>query len=232
MAALTAGIDELTRPIDAIKHQAKTVTVGISRADEGLLVVPLVQAALAAGTSRDRLSYRDLRTLAGLDAAVAEVTGFTRYRIAADGGGEQIEVVASGGIAEDLPSRTRDNPELRGTKHLVANERHLMVARGRSDGRTVILIPEVEGTAVRGMLLLHVRFRDRLPVAAMRGVLDAYRNRYTALRDAVMETEPVFREHLLGELAVADLLTEPIYDLASRWQRAEAPTATDEVLRK
>ena len=33
-AALTLGIEELTRPIDAIKHQAKTVTVGISRSDE------------------------------------------------------------------------------------------------------------------------------------------------------------------------------------------------------
>ena len=33
-AALTQAIDELTRPVDAIKHQAKTVTVGISRSDE------------------------------------------------------------------------------------------------------------------------------------------------------------------------------------------------------
>ena len=32
-----AGIEELTRPVDAIKHQAKTVTVGISRSDESLL---------------------------------------------------------------------------------------------------------------------------------------------------------------------------------------------------
>ena len=39
-AALTAGIEELTRPVDAIKHQAKTVTVGISRSDEGLLGTP------------------------------------------------------------------------------------------------------------------------------------------------------------------------------------------------
>ncbi|MCA1701767.1 MAG: SIS domain-containing protein [Actinobacteria bacterium] len=30
-AALTRGVDELTRPVDAIKHQAKTVTVGITR---------------------------------------------------------------------------------------------------------------------------------------------------------------------------------------------------------
>ncbi|MDQ3107068.1 MAG: SIS domain-containing protein, partial [Actinomycetota bacterium] len=32
--ALNDAIDELTRPIDAIKHQAKTVTVGISRSEE------------------------------------------------------------------------------------------------------------------------------------------------------------------------------------------------------
>ena len=36
-AALTRAIEELTRPVDAIKHQAKTVTVGISRSDEALL---------------------------------------------------------------------------------------------------------------------------------------------------------------------------------------------------
>ena len=46
-AALTKAIEELTRPIDAIKHQAKTVTVGISRSDETLLQVPLVQEVLA-----------------------------------------------------------------------------------------------------------------------------------------------------------------------------------------
>ena len=53
--ALTTGIDELTRTIDTIKHQAKTVTVGISRADEELLQVPLVRTVLGAGASRDAL---------------------------------------------------------------------------------------------------------------------------------------------------------------------------------
>ena len=68
-AALTQGIEELTRPVDAIKHQAKTVTVGISRSDETLLQPPLVQAVLAAGAPRDRLSYKTLRTLADIDPA-------------------------------------------------------------------------------------------------------------------------------------------------------------------
>ena len=88
-AALTQGIEELTRPVDAIKHQAKTVTVGISRSDEGLLQVPLVAAVLDAGAGRDRLSYKALRALAALDPAVAEVRGFTRYAIDETGKGPQ-----------------------------------------------------------------------------------------------------------------------------------------------
>jgi glucosamine--fructose-6-phosphate aminotransferase (isomerizing) len=221
--ALTRAIEELTRPVDAIKHQAKTVTVGISRTDEALLVVPLVRAALESGVPRELVTYRDLRSLAGLDAAVESVRGFTRYRIVEGERGEPgwIAVAATGGVARGIPSRTRANPQLRGTKHQVARERQLLVARGRSDGRTVILVPEIDKTAVVGLLLLHVRFHDFATPAAMRGVLDAYRSRYTALRDAVMETEPEFDEELLGRVPVADLLTRPVHDLAAFWQTRE-----------
>ncbi|HYX44944.1 MAG TPA: SIS domain-containing protein, partial [Acidimicrobiales bacterium] len=118
-AALTRGIEELTRPVDAIKHQAKTVTVGISRSEEALFAVPLVEEVLAAGVSRDRLSYRALRTLGALDAAVAEVTGYTRYRVESGEAGQRdtIHVVDQGGVARTIPSRTAANPVLRGTKH-------------------------------------------------------------------------------------------------------------------
>ena len=65
----------------------------------------------------------------------------------------------------------------------------------------------------------------------MRGVLDAYRQRYTTLRDAVMETEPEFDEALLGRVPVADLLTRPIHDLATYLADAgEDPAPSDEVL--
>jgi glucosamine--fructose-6-phosphate aminotransferase (isomerizing) len=80
-AGLTSAIEELTRPVDAIKHQAKTVTVGISRSDESLLQVALVAAALESGSPRDRLTYSTLRSLGQLDPAVVEVTGYTRYRV-------------------------------------------------------------------------------------------------------------------------------------------------------
>ncbi|MBL8728269.1 MAG: SIS domain-containing protein [Planctomycetes bacterium] len=218
---LTHGIDQLTRPVDAIKHQAKTVTVGISRADEALLTVPLVKALVEAGAGRDRLGYRDLRALAGLDAAVTAVLGSTRYAIDGDvdDGSARIRVIDQRGIATQLRSRTSANPMLRGTKHLVATEKLAMVAKGRSDDRTVILVPEVEQNRTVGITLLHVRFHEHLSAATLRGVLGSYRNRYGALADAVTETEPSFDESLLAAMPVVDLLCEPIYSLADRWRQ-------------
>jgi glucosamine--fructose-6-phosphate aminotransferase (isomerizing) len=223
MLGLTAAIEELTRPVDAIKHQAKTVTVGISRSDESLLVVPLVAATLAAGAPRDRLSYATLRSLADLDAAVDDVVGSTRYRVEdAESDLPTATVVDRAGIAASLPSRTERDPRLRGTKHLVAREQELMVARGRSDGRIVVIVPETKDGETTGLTLLHLRLPDRLTAGTARNVMSGYRRRYQALRDHVTETEDVFREDLLAEQPVLDLLCEPIWDLADRWKAASA----------
>jgi uncharacterized protein YfaA (DUF2138 family) len=111
-AALTRAIEELTRPVDAIKHQAKTVTVGISRSDESVLQVPLV---------------RDL---------------------------------------------------------------------------------------------LHVDLVERLDASTVRGILAGYRRRYQALSDAVTETEEFFRDDILAEQPIIDLLIDPILDLAERWRQS------------
>jgi glucosamine--fructose-6-phosphate aminotransferase (isomerizing) len=220
-AALTRAIEELTRPIDAIKHQAKTVTVGISRTDETLLQVPLVQEVLSAGAPRDGLTYRTLKTLADLDPAVAEVTGFIRYRVEGDpsvDGDATAVVVDRGGVALGFPSRSERDPVLAGTKHTVAQERELYVARGRRDGRTIVIVPEVKDGTTTAITLLHVRFHDRLPATAARSVMQGYRGRFAALRDAVTETEPAFREDLLADQPVVDLLCEAIQPLADRWR--------------
>ncbi len=220
-AALTKAIDELTRPVDAIKHQAKTVTVGISRSDETLLQVPLVRETLATGTPRDSLTYRALRTLVALDASVDAVVGWTRYRIEGDParGPATVHVVDRGGIARDIPSRTAENPALRGTKHRAANEREVTVVRGRADDRTLILVPEVKGAQTTGITLLHVRFHARLPAATARRVLEGYRDRYQAIADQVTEVEPVMRDDVLGRIGLVELLTEPVVRLADRWKQ-------------
>ncbi len=221
-AALTRGIEELTRPIDAIKHQAKTVTVGISRTDETLLQVPLVAAVVDAGAPRDSLSYRTLRTLAGLDPAVSEVTGWIRYRVEGDlatDGGASAVVVDRGGIAREIPSRTRPRP---------GAPRHEAHRRGRARGLRLPWASRRQDPGVRARGQgRHVHGHSPCctsgsPIACRRprpaSVLQGYRGRYAALRDAVTETEPAFREDLLAEQPVVDLLVEPIQPLADRWR--------------
>jgi glutamine---fructose-6-phosphate transaminase (isomerizing) len=216
--ALTEGIEELTRPVDAIKHQAKTVTVGISRSDETLLQVPLIRELLATGAMRDGLSYRTLRSLAAVGPAVAEVTGYTRYWVEgdperADG---RIGVIDRGGLAIGLTSRTDREPTLRGTKRRVAVEREPIVTLG-SDGRLVLIVPEVKDGTTTGLTLLHVRAVEHLSAPAARSVLQGYRNRYRQLVDVVTETLPEFRDDLLADVPTVELLTAPISDVAERW---------------
>ena len=216
--ALGGAIDELTRPVDAIKHQAKTVTVGISRTDETLLEVPLVSEVLEAGTPRDGLTYSTIRTLANLDPAVISVAGWTRYDIDLSESGGTISVVDRGGVASTIPSRTDKSPALRGTKQRVAEEREVLVSKGRSDGRTIIMIPEVKDNHTTGMTLLHIDLHETLDPEIMRGVLQGYRNRYSALHGAVTETEDSFRIDRLGQESVGDLLVVSIQELADRWR--------------
>jgi len=222
-AALTRAIDELTRPVDAIKHQAKTITVGISRSEEGLLDRALVKAVLNAGAARERLPYGVLKVLADLDPAVSQVVGFTRYRVEGDPAqpDSTIAIVDRGGIARDLQSRVDTTNALRGTKRRVAMSQEVLVARGRRDNRTVIFVPETKGQETTGITLLHVLFHDRLPAGVLKLVLAGYDNRYDRLVDAVTETESTFREDRLAEVSVADALILPITATADMWRAGE-----------
>ena len=220
-AALTQGIEELTRPVDAIKHQAKTVTVGISRTDETLLQPPLVQAVLAAGAARGPALVQDAP-----HARRPRPCGRRGHRV--DPLRDRLATPRTARfrcpswIAAASRSTSHRAAErsglLRGTKHTVAVERQVFVTRGREDGRTVVIVPETKDDRSIGITLLHVRFQDRLEVATARGALQGYRNRWSALRDAVLETEQTFREDRLAEVPAADLLVEPIRELADRWR--------------
>jgi glutamine---fructose-6-phosphate transaminase (isomerizing) len=127
-------------------------------------------------------------------------------------------VIDRGGIALDLPLRTERNPQLRGTKHLVATEQQVLVARGRSDGRLIVIVPETKDSETTGITLLHVRLADSLSLGQLRTALAGYRNRYRALEDIVTETEPTFREDLLTSIPLDELFTQTLVALADRWR--------------
>ena len=213
---LGKAIDELYRPIDAIRHQAKTVTVGISRVDEAFLTVPLVAEVMKAGAPRDQLSYETLKMLAGLDPVVEETVGYIRYLIQGD---ENLTILDRSGEGAQLKSRVEALPVLLGTKHRVTTEQKVLITRGRMDGRTVIIVPEVKNSVPVGLTLLHIKAREFLPADLAGEVMKTYKGRYEILRDAVMETELEFDEALLGEIPIMDLLDQPIAYLADKWSK-------------
>lgn len=223
-SALTPAIDDLTRHIDTIKHQAKTVTVGISRHDQTLGRMPLDAALRQAGSPEESISTEDRRTMSALDPFVDQVLGYVRYQLwhggegPAPGDAATIRVLRAGGLCRDLQSRTVREPLLKGTKYAVAVEGRLLAARGRTDGRVFIGLPEWNGGEVSALNLIHVRFRERAPAPELRRLLSGYRERYAGLRDQVLRKAPDFDDRLLAELPVEDLLIDPVAQLAERWR--------------
>ena len=223
-SSLTPAIDDLTRHIDTIKHQAKTVTVGISRHDQTLGRMSLATALLEAGAPEESISSDDRRTMSALDPFVDQVLGYVRYQLWCGGDGPApgdaatIRVLRAGGLCRDLQSRTVRQPLLQGTKYAVAVEGRLMAARGRTDGRVFIGVPEFSGGEVSALNLIHVRFRERAPAPELRRLLSGYRERYSGLRDQVLKKAPEFDDALLAELPVEDLLIDPVSQLAERWR--------------
>ena len=128
-------------------------------------------------------------------------------------------VVDRGGLGRELRSRTESTTRCCGAPSGGwPSSGPCSSARGRSDGRTVIIVPEVKDGQATGLTLLHVRLRSDVPLPALRAALQGYRNRYAAIKHAVTETEPVFRDDLLLDVPVVELMTEPVNDLAERWR--------------
>jgi glucosamine--fructose-6-phosphate aminotransferase (isomerizing) len=69
---------------------------------------------------------------------------------------------------------------------------------------------------------VHAVFADHLSAAVARAVLQGWDRRYDRLVDWVTETEGGFRDDLLAEIPVIDLLTVPVSDLAERWRHESA----------
>ena len=214
LEALVDGIEALTRPIDAIRHQAKTVTVGITRTDEAMASSPLVAEVLTAGATRETLSYDTLRELMALALTVDSVLGHTRYLVRAD----TLSIASRSGISEQIKSQVDTNAALLGIKHRVVAEQRVFLTTGLRDDRTIILVPEVHNSSAVAITLLHVKLHDYLPSEVAVAALKGYRNRYEELWGAVTETEKSFDASQLGRIAARDLFTEPIVTLSQRWR--------------
>ncbi len=211
---LTMAIRELSRPIDAIKHQAKTVTVGISRQ------LPTLRGALGEIFKELQLdvgniSWRNLSYLIAAEPLIRKVTGATLYKVhPVDENGRPLEnsqifKLTSWGIASDIPSRTDTDHQLRGSKWLALKEDKVQIGIGRSDKRKIAIIPmSGDSKDEAKILLLHIEFDDS---AGLKERLEFLRLRpkfYDQLRAAVTELGIFWSDQLLLQVPVEVLFDE------------------------
>lgn len=222
MATLSAAIDQLKRPIDAIKHQAKTVTVGISRGETQVtLDSKLAQTLGQAGVSSDQLELSTSATLAAFDPFVEDILGATIYEVTGlsllglPTAGSQIQTLNKVGCAKDMSSRADQGTVLSGTKRKVVSAPRVYIGAGASDGRTILILPLNDNGSLTGLALIHVKLReqvvndDRVQALKLAG-------RYEDVRALVTEHHPVWEDSWLDEISVNDLLTLDQFHLADR----------------
>lgn len=222
LASLTAAIDELTRPIDAIKHQAKTVTVGISRGEASLTLGGAVWAALEeAGVATDRFDEPTAAAVSSFGAFIKRVDGATVYRVEGlsplglPTSRATIQVVAKTGCAAAMSSRADGGAPLTGTKRLVVDQPRVHVGRGLNDRRTILIVPLIGEGILNGLGLVHVAFRGDLN-AAERAQALKLTGRYEDVRAIVTERSPRWESGALTAVEVETLLCASPEEVAER----------------
>ncbi|OEU84369.1 MAG: glutamine--fructose-6-phosphate aminotransferase [Desulfobacterales bacterium S5133MH4] len=201
-------INEMVRPIDAIKHQAKTVTVGTSRISEkvgGLLF----EAMEAHGFSKNQLTTNNVLVLRRLQGVVSGIKGTTLYKIAGlNILGEPVEdstihIDKKEGSASALVSRVEADNRLRGTKRIIVKNANVFIGKGRRDNRSIVVIPVMAaGTKIDHLILFNVTFMQEVELQKK---VDALGGKYHHIRHIVEETSLEWKDEYLDLVEIEGL---------------------------
>ncbi|MCX5821184.1 MAG: SIS domain-containing protein [Deltaproteobacteria bacterium] len=216
------AVDELSRPIDAIRHQAKTVTVGTSRKETppgGVLFNILAELSFSAKS----LLSTNLLALRRIQKAVTAANGYTLYAVnhmdaeGKPGDDSTIEIRKRAGVSVGMPSRVEKPGLLMGTKKGIVASGRIYVGQGKSDGASVVIIPLLgEGEQVRNLLLIHVTFNEALSVRERKELLG---ERANDIRNLIQEYNLAWDDRCLGEIPLGVLLGEPVEVIAGQIKR-------------
>jgi glucosamine--fructose-6-phosphate aminotransferase (isomerizing) len=201
-------INAMARPIDAIKHQAKTVTVGTSRIVERVEGL-LFEALQDHGFSKSQLTNINVLVLKRLQKVVAEILGTTLYSIdglnylGEPGEDSTIHVIKKDGSAARLTSRVETDNRLRGTKRIIVKNGNIFIGRGRRDNRSILAVPVLStGTKIDHLVLFNVSFRKEVELEKK---IAALGGKFYHIRNIVEETSIVWKDEYLDLLAIEDL---------------------------
>jgi len=202
------AINDMARPIDAIRHQAKTVTVGTSRIwepVEGLLF----EALKNHGFGVSNLTNKNVLVITNLQEIIKEIKGETLYRISnLTYTGEplddsKITLIHKKGTSSTLVSRAEEDARLRGTKKIIVKAGNVFIGKGRIDNRSILVIPIMKkGPHVDHLLLLDIGFKKDIPLP---NKVRALGDKFTHIKNIVEETGLSWRDEYLNLLKVGVL---------------------------
>jgi glucosamine--fructose-6-phosphate aminotransferase (isomerizing) len=209
---LGEAIGFLARPVDAIKHQAKTVTVGTSRISERL--GGILFAALAAENFSDtQLTPSNAMVLKNLQGVIRDIEGSVLYGISGlnllgePDEATAIEVLNKRGTTSAIPSRVETDKTLKGSKRTIVRQGNVYVGKGRKDDRSILVVPLLSSAPARPnriehLLLLHITFKDTAPLSVK---MRALGGKYEHIRNIVQENSIGWNDGLLELVAIDEL---------------------------
>ena len=206
------SINTMSRPIDAIKHQAKTVTVGTSRIGEkikGFIFDALADHDILVS----QIIPSNILVLRNLQEVVAGIEGSILYRINhLDLLGEltdetTIEVLVKKGVLKPIPSRVETDTTLKGTKRIIVQKGNVYIGKGRKDNRSILVIPVISTSSERpniieNLLLLNISFRKNVPLNL---IVKALGGKYDHIKNIVMENSVSWADSYLQHLELDEL---------------------------
>ena len=208
---LGKAINNMARPIDAIKHQAKTVTVGTSRIAEtfeGLLF-----EAVQDRFRLDQLTPKNVIVLRNLQNVVDRIDGSILYKV---GGlnvlGEPtdesfLEVVEKNGSSQDIDSRFESDKKLVGLKRIIVRQGNVFIGKGRADHRKILVIPVISASpntphVMEHILLLNISLKQAVDLET---IIRALGDKREHIQNIVQESNIVWKNEFLELLAIEDL---------------------------
>ncbi|MEA3428322.1 MAG: SIS domain-containing protein [Thermodesulfobacteriota bacterium] len=188
------SVNSMARPVDAIKHQAKTVTVGTSRISEKIEGI-LFKALAAHNLNISQLTNRNIVVLRNLQGVVAGIEGSILYKI---GGlnllGEPtdeatIQITNKDGTLKTIPSRVEKDTILKGTKRIVVREGNVYTGIGKRDDRSMIIVPVFSSShatpnMIEYLFLLHISFKKNVSTSTK---INALGGKYKRIKSIVQE---------------------------------------------
>jgi len=195
---MAQAINTMARPVDAIKHQAKTVTVGTSRISEKF-EGPLFDELLANDIQISQITTKNVLVIKNLQEVISSINGGLLYQISGLSLlGEvtretKIKIIHKTGMLKDKISRVESDGKLQGTKNIIVREGNVYIGKGRKDNKNILVIPIISSNPatpniIEYILSLNIVFKtlDEVPLLKK---IKALGGKYNRLKDWILESD-------------------------------------------